>query len=244
MFKGAVNFRARIKGNGLKFPLVEFNPNETGVEKVEIEGPKGDEIQMTVYLASAASPEEGKALAAKVNTAVLNRICFRHGIAIENARSTGDRFSPLDPQPGELEIAPGNNLSTGGTPDAVVSIQASRLKDELELPTSIRETYFGLFRSALQSLSPVEEFMHLYHILLMIYSDKQEDVDWFIYSEDPSVPQTQSPGKGIMETVYTRLRNEFGHRRVGVNRDDTKSEMAARLGGLIGLTQRAIELNP
>jgi hypothetical protein len=28
MFKGTVSFRARIKGNGLSFPLCDFNPNE------------------------------------------------------------------------------------------------------------------------------------------------------------------------------------------------------------------------
>ncbi len=80
----------------------------------------------------------------------------------------------------------------------------------------------------------------------MIYNDKQTEVDSFIISEDPPVPQTQHPEKkpGAKETVYTRLRNEFAHKRAGVNLDNTKSEMANRLGGLIGLTKRAIELHP
>jgi len=47
-----------------------------------------------------------------------------------------------------------------------------------------------------------------------------------------------------METVYTRLRNELAHKRAGVNIDNTKAEMANRLGGLIALTKRAIELHP
>ncbi len=37
MFKGTVTFCATIKGNGLTFPLVEFNPHEPGIDKVEIE---------------------------------------------------------------------------------------------------------------------------------------------------------------------------------------------------------------
>jgi hypothetical protein len=41
IFKGTVNFRARIKGDGLMFPSFEFNPNEPGVDKVEIEGRVG-----------------------------------------------------------------------------------------------------------------------------------------------------------------------------------------------------------
>ena len=47
-----------------------------------------------------------------------------------------------------------------------------------------------------------------------------------------------------METVYTRLRNELGHSRKGVNLQDTKAEMANQLGGLIAITKRAIELFP
>jgi hypothetical protein len=55
MFKVTVKFRARIKGNGLTFPLLEFNPDKPGVDKVEIEGPTGDEILSTVHLASVAA---------------------------------------------------------------------------------------------------------------------------------------------------------------------------------------------
>jgi hypothetical protein len=50
--------------------------------------------------------------------------------------------------------------------------------------------------------------------------------------------------KGITETVYTRLRNEMGHKRAGVNIANTKAEMANRVGGLVALTRRAIELHP
>ena len=86
--------------------------------------------------------------------------------------------------------------------------------------------------------------MHLYNLLLMMFNDKQADVDAFIVGEEPAVPRTQRPNKsaGVMETVYTRLRNEFAHKRAGVNLEDTKTEMANRVGGLVTLTKRAIEL--
>lgn len=245
MFKGTVKFRARIKGNGLTFPLFEFNPNEPGVEKVQVEGPNGDEILSTVHLASVATHRDGKAIATKVNTAALDRISFYHGIAIENAQITDAQFSPLDPQPGVLVAATGNYAITGYPVSLVVGIPAARLKTELEQASPPGEQDFGLFRSARQSMSPVEEFMHLYHILLMLFNDSQADVDAFILREDPAVPQTWHPlrGPGVMETVYTRLRNELAHRRAGVNLHNTKTEMANRLGGLIALTKRAIELH-
>jgi hypothetical protein len=245
MFKGTVNFLAKIRGNGMTFPSFDFNPNELGVDKVEIEGPNGDEIRSTVYLASVATQDDGRALAGKVNTAALNRIAFCHGMAIEKARSSGDQFSPVKSQPGVHAIAVSANLFITGAARAVVGIPAAHLKTELEQASPSGERNFGLFRSARQSESPVEEFIHLYNILVMLYDDRQADVDAFIVGEDAVVPQTQHPLKaaGVMETVYTRLRNELAHKRAGVNLDNTKAAMANRLVGLIALTKRAIELH-
>jgi hypothetical protein len=90
----------------------------------------------------------------------------------------------------------------------------------------------------------VEEFMHLYHILLMLYNDSQPEVDRFIESQEPGVPKTLSSHTGKMETVYTKLRNELGHKRARVNLENTKREMGHWLPGLIALTKRAIELHP
>lgn len=253
MFKGAVNFVAKIRGNGMRFPSFDFNPpNEPGVHKIEIEGPNGDEIRSTVHLASVATQDDGRALATKVNTAALNRIAFFHSMAIEKAQSSGDQFSPVSPQPGIHAIAVSLNCSTPTlAARVVVGIPTTLLKAQLEQASPSGERNFGLFRSARQSESPVEEFMHLYNMLLMIYNDGQVYVDTFIVDEDPAVQQTQRPPKqrprkasGVKETVYTRLRNELAHNRPDVNPDKTKAEMANRLGGLIALTKRAIELYP
>ena len=248
MFKGSVDFVAQIKGNRLTFPRFDFNPHEPGVDKVEIEGLDGDVIRSTVHLATVASPDDGMVLAAKVNTAALNRIAFYHNIAIENARCTRDDFSPLHPQPSApvLVAGTGRYSLTGSPVNFSIGLSAERLKAELEHATPPGEHNYGLFRSVRQSTGPVEEFMHLYNILLMLYNDKQADVDAFIIAEDSSVPQTQHPlkARGEMETVYTRLRNELAHQRAGVNPDDTKVEMAHRLCDLIMLTKRAIELRP
>ena len=65
MFTGSVSFEARIKGNGLTFPTVVFDPKEAGVDRVEMEGSSGNEIGSTVHLSSAASPDDGRTLAAR-----------------------------------------------------------------------------------------------------------------------------------------------------------------------------------
>lgn len=127
--------------------------------------------------------------------------------------------------------------------------QPSTIKGELERGTYPGERWFGLFRSALQSEGPVEKYMSLYQILLMLFNDKQQRVDEFIRNQDPSVPQSLSPNPNsrnleIMETIYSRLRNEFAHRRLGVNINDTKVAMAQRWSNLAALTKRGIELHP
>jgi hypothetical protein len=238
MYTATINFQTRIKSDGVRFPLVEFNPNEPGVSKVEIVAPNGYEIHSTIHLTAVASPNKARALAAEVHRAALDRIVFNHGIAIENPRRTGEQYSP--------PVAVDAFSDTGLRFNLVLGINPAQLKDELERPSPPGKGSYGLFRSARQSLSPVEEFMHLYNILLMLcnqqYQDeKQKRVDDFIRSEDPKVPQTPDPRKPkVMETVYTQLRNEIGHKRDGVNLEETKRKMGHWLPGLIVLTQRAI----
>jgi hypothetical protein len=209
-----------------------------------IEAPNGSEIVTTVYLSSVASREEGRALATRVTAAALDRVGFWHGVAIENAQRTSEQLAPLNPPPGVLEAAPGELMIAGSEVRLVVGISPVQVKTELEQMSPPGERAYGLLRSARLSMSPVEEFMHLYNILLMMFNDRQSDADTFILSEDPTVPRTQHPHKsaGVMETAYTRLRNEFAHKRGGVNLDNTKAEMANRVGGLGALTKRAIEL--
>jgi hypothetical protein len=83
----------------------------------------------------------------------------------------------------------------------------------------------------------------------MLFSDKQDLVDDFIEKYDPTVPQSLKPPrpkrtkrpKREKETDYTRLRNEFAHKRDDVDLQKTKADMANQLGGLRNLAKLAIE---
>lgn len=246
MLRGTVTFRARIRGDGLTFPLCEFDPGQAGVDKVEIEGRNGDKIMRIVHLGSVATKEEGEAIATKVHTAALNRISFHHDIIIENGRISGTAFSPLSPPSDShdyIELESRVHLRD----EIQVTMRlndAATLKMELEQASRPCEQYFGLLRSARQSMSPVEEFVHLYNLLRMLLGDTEIAVDNFIKRESPTAPQTPSPHRSGVETVYTRLRSELAHPARGVNVDQTKREMAQWVGGLVGLTKRAIELSP
>lgn len=247
MFKGTVSFRGRITGNGLKFPLCEFNPPEPSVDKIEVESKDGHEILSTVRLSSAPTREEGIVIATTLNTATLDRISFFYDIAVEGGQITGGQFSLVNPSPDQgLGVEGGDYLHLGESINLIRGISAAHLKDVLEKVSPPGEQRFGLFRSARQSMSHVEEFVHLYNLLLMLCGDDQGKVDAFIRGAEPTVPQTQHPLKahGVMETIYSRLRNELAHPRTGGNLDSIKGEMATRLAGLRALTKQAIEVGP
>jgi hypothetical protein len=249
MYNGTVTFRAVITSNGLKFPSCEFNPNqasvERGVEKVVIESQSGFEILSTVQLAGVATERVGRAIANEVLTAVLDRIAFRYSLAIEDSQIVSSWFGPVNPPPGaQVQLHTGELATVGQQADLIFGIPAADLKAELERTTLPGEPLFSSYRLALQSRSPVEKFMHLYSLLLRFFEDEQTKVDDYIRSQDSAVPQSPDPrpGRNNMETVYTRLRNEFANRRSDVNMQETKVDMEQHVGGLIGLVKQAIAL--
>ena len=245
MYVGTVTFRAVITSNGLKFPSCEFNPNQASVEKVVIESQSGFEILSTVHLSGVVTERDGRAIANKVLTAVLDRIAFRYSLAIEDSQIVSSWFDPVNPPPGaEVQLHTGGLAIIGQQADLIVGIPAANLKTELERTTLSGEPFFSSYRLALQSRSPVEKFMHLYSLLLRFFEDEQAKVDDFIRSQDSAVPQSPDPrpGHSNRETVYTRLRNEFAHRRSDGNMQDPKVDMEQHVGGLIGLVKQAIAL--
>jgi hypothetical protein len=247
MYIGTVTFRAVITDNGLKFPSCEFNPHQASVEKVVIESQSGFEILSTVHLSGVVTERDGRALANKVLTAVLDRLAFQYSLAIEDSQIISSWFAPVQASPGaEVHPHSGELAIIEKQAGLVYGIPAADLKAELERTTLSGEPLFSSYRLALQSRSPVEKFMHLYSLLLRFFEDEQRQVDSFIRREEPTVQETPDPrpGRSNKETVYTRLRNEFAHRRSGVNIENTKAEMVQQVGGLIGLTKRAIELQP
>jgi hypothetical protein len=146
-----------------------------------------------------------------------------------------------------VQIHTGDLVIIGEQANLIHGIHPADLRAELEQGALSGEQFFGSYRLALQSRSPVEKFMHLYQLLLRFFGDDQPTVDDCIRSQDATVPQTPDPRLNrshIMETVYTRLRNEFAHRRVGVDLHATKAEMEQRVEDLSSLTKHAIAMQP
>lgn len=241
MLKGQVDFVARVLDTGITFTPVHFKPPVSGVESVTVEMRGIEELSGTVHISLVATAADGESLARTVIESIFNRLAFFHGLAIESARVTSN-FSPVSPQPGNY-LSPGTGYIhfTGYAPKVIIGISSATIQSELEQLEPPGEVHFGSFRFARLSAGPVKEFMHLYTILLSFFKD-QKKVDGFVVSIEPSVQQTPRPFKqaGILETVYTRLRNEFAHKREGAVLGTTKLEMSKHLVGLRTIVQQAI----
>jgi hypothetical protein len=177
MFNGAVTVVARIRGNGLEFSPFTFDPKEPGVVKIELDGSDGHELRATVYLAGVASQQAGRAIASKAMSAALDRVAFHYLASVDNARITGDSFTPAEPVPGQPAVAVGDDVCVNCTGDVTRAVDSDGVRSRLEQAAPPGECHYALMRSARQSASPIEEFMHLYNILLMLHNDRQSDVD-------------------------------------------------------------------
>lgn len=250
MYKGTVRFEAKMLGNRLQFSAVRLRPAVDNVAALELRAAE-DAITASVELPSVSTPDEGVDAARVAVELALDRLAYSQQISIGPAVLIDRAFTALNPPAGTVIAASTGMLSaTGHAPMAivVVGMNETSLRSLLEPASLPGENYFGLLRSARLSVSAVEEFMHLYGIVLAIFSDDQRRVDAFIVSVDSAVPRTPSlrpnAKPGEMETVYTRLRNELAHKRSGVSIDTTKKEMAQHVVDLRSLVKVAIQQNP
>jgi DNA-binding protein len=246
MFNGSVDLRAETHGAGLEFAPVAFDPKHQNVDHISIEAPPGGkEVKSTVRLKEVVTEAAGKEIALAVNEEALDRLTFFHKVPIRAARITSTNFVLVNPPPGCASVATAHMMMIVHAPSLLLGLDAAIARATLEDLTAPGSQHFSFFRSALQSNSPVEKFMHLYNVLLMILGDKQALVDQFIVAQEPTVTHTPRPDKpSILETTYSRLRNEFAHKRKAVDMRIAKQEMENAVGKLTEIVKTAIIQNP
>ena len=249
MYGGVVKLKADyedLRGENFSFPRLEYKPSETALELVEVEADSA-RFYWRVHIASVKSREGGRRFACEVAESAINRIVFREElkfgsvvVAMDGLERLGSISSSYD-----LECAPATgcvdgrvNLSFLRSPELIRKEVLQWMKEE----SSWRDDFYGFFRAATQSSSPVEEFMHLYHILLMVCLDEQSRVDALILDVCPCTEKSCSPkGKEKKETIFTRLRNEFAHRRKDVDILGVKRRMAEIVPDFRGIVRQAID---
>lgn len=74
-----------------------------------------------------------------------------------------------------------------------------------------------LYQNSSTLTDPIARFLSLYMVMLHDVGDNQGAVDEAILRIDSTVGQFKKPVGKRFETIFTKLRNEIGHKRDGVN---------------------------
>jgi hypothetical protein len=104
------------------------------------------------------------------------------------------------------------------------------------------EVHLATLRAALGCDDPIGQFLCLYGILMTLAGDDQKKIDDLIERHEPKQARTPRPDKPkVMETPYTRLRNEVAHRLKTRSVGAIRAELGQRLSGLTAIVRKAIE---
>jgi hypothetical protein len=245
MYNGTIKLEASLTDNRIAFQPFTLNPTDEHVQSVELQT-QADKIIASVDVTGVATQDDGCTRARSVVETALTRLSYFHQVAIGRTKIISRHFESAQEGIAGLVVMPAMIVLEGQQVDLIAQLGVNDLKAVLEAATHPGERNFGALRSARLSVGSVEEYMHLYAILLELFGDAQNDVDAFIRTVEPNVAQSQHPKRaaGVMETVYTRLRNELAHRRPGADIEQTKKDMAAKVADLRGIVKEAIRLNP
>ena len=224
---------------------VEINWNNHPVQKVRIENiPTPEEtrqpvifLNVSIFLTNMASYAESRRVADEATDEVVRAVAY-----------VGEFFiSKVAFQQGFFD---GQRIEGWGKAGVVYPIVIDRqelphlcqsLETHLNRTANGYEDYYSMFHAAMQAQG-VGRFLLLYLILLTHFGDQQASVEAFIRGEEPSVPTTIHPLHPTRnETVYTRLRNEVGHRRSGTSQENTRLEIEQHMQGLICLVKKMID---
>jgi hypothetical protein len=186
--KGVVQLSAPMVG--LKFSAFRISSNEPGVERIELSSPDGNASHISVHLIAVDSPEHGRNLARKAVKQTLDRLAFASAIGIGDLRHSSDAFEPIAPaEKSVLSIAVSTTAYVKTDAFLVKEISGNAidsLRAQLE-STAPGEAYYGMFRSALHVDHPVERFLSVYNLLLLLFRDDQEEIEVFIRRKQPGV---------------------------------------------------------
>lgn len=241
---GRVVFSAPFPG--VEFSDIKYISNEPKAKDVSVNSNEKDGITLNIIIEDATSLEDAFDVSQKVSTYVANILCVHLASSVGSFRLKEHALVKIEPESEPVHEL-GNTLGLFCKVDIVKSLNDSQVKEiETLLSQNNHAGYenYELFRSALSLTDPLSKFMALYNIVLALSGDTQEAVDTFILAVQPDIatnPPFHTRRSGIDETVYTRLRNEIGHKREGTTLEKTRNEMDANLSGLIKVTLAIIK---
>lgn len=241
MYEGYVEFEA--DGDPIELePLILVPFGTTGVE-VELKAHGGAPLSLFTRLSSVADRASAIEIASRLASDFVERLSFTLQIGVGTPWLRKIDLQVIAGTPAASTTSASLGLSMNATTRRRLSISEHQTLSQIfsaERQSLVGDLRMNLFRSALENRDPVARFLSLYNILLVLHRDDQQRVDRFIAQREPAVPQTQSPHRAtVIETIYTRLRNEFAHARRGSSFELTRTEMDQNLHGLIPLVHFA-----
>jgi len=238
MATGTIEFVAPIAG--LRLHPIDASNSHPAVEKIVVETRDDKRLRIIFHLVDVFTFEEAEAIAEGILPSIVNRLAFYRNVRVGEPHFTGGSL-PKDASGSSYTVT--NSIRIR---DSVVADIAPNETGRRELARLLEEPYthnelYSAYRFAGNQSDAVARFMFLYNILLQLHNDSQREVDDFIRGEMPSVPQSPSPhNPSVVETVYTRLRNEVGHRRLRTAPEQARTEIEGNVAALQELVKTAI----
>jgi len=209
--------------NGLELDEIEVSNAYPKVEKIKIKSENLDRISIIITLSGVYSSKEAASIGNEIVNIILDRLSIEFNISIEEPHCSGMSL-PID-ESGKKHIVTGSFVALNDIIEGDIKPGQKRIEDlikKLEGETPPRNQHLYLYRFSAKQKDPLARFMFLYNILLQLNGDSQKDLDAFIRTCDSGVSQSLRPDKPkIIETLYTRLRNEIAHCRNTVLPEDT-----------------------
>ena len=239
MATGTVEYAATIAG--VRFASIEISVAHPSIEKAVLETQDGKRLKITFHLTDVFALEDAQTIVEGLLPSVVNRLAFHRNVPVGEPYFTGASL-PKDASGSSHRVIADTVLLWDSAVPVLTLGEDTRqeLAKLLDQPYTHHDLY-AAYRFAGYQSDPITRFMFFYNILLQLNKDSQKEVDDFIRREMPDVTQSPSPyHAGVMETIYTRLRNEVGHGRAGTTAERTRTEMQDNLPAFQNLVRTAI----
>ena len=240
-------FKMHVAHNmSIRCPVAHLKLKEIVFEKVNSVDEFDPAWHMTLYFGAVNSIDEVDEIGNVIKDDIFDVLSLILNIKIDETKLVGHGLTPRLGEGGiciaQLPLIECNSIGKcGGVKLSSQNIQ--EIQDFVKIPQ--HKPLINLFRHAISTENPVVQFMMLYLILDEIYEHNQTNIDANIMKIAPNTCQTfrpdKLPNKEILETTYTRLRNEITH-RIGNHPEDTRDEILKHLYKFKIIVHSAIKL--
>jgi hypothetical protein len=221
---GTAKFAVEVQG--IQLPEIEVSSQESKIREIKLERIDHAPLKAEFSLIDVFDADEAKAIVRPVLESILNCLALEFDISIGEAQLS-NLYLPKDESASSIWVESRFSLRRVVTRQDVTPDDAKLRQLSAKLGVSLKHpALYSAYRAAVNQKDAVTRFMFLYGILLQLVGDNQRDADDFVRKQEPWVHSTPRPDKPkILETTYTRLRNEVGHVRPGASPGQTRSEI-------------------